>query len=176
MKKLLFVGPLVVATAAAALAQGTVNFQTRIPYYGINAPVTELCGTQLLTGTAFWAQLYWGPTLESLVAVGSPANFRTGPLAGYVGAGAVTMESTTPVYVQMRAWNAPNATFEAAVAARGGKIGWSNSIQLTPGLYDATKPPVNLIGLQGFDIYCPEPSTTALALLGAAALLLRRRS
>lgn len=176
MKKLLLVASLLVATVAA-LAQGSVNFLTKVTAAvpPINAPVHDVDGTTLLSGTSFWAQLYWGPTADSLAAVGSPVNFKTSILAGYVNAGAVTMESSTAVFVQMRAWNAPYATYEAALNV--GKWGFSNTISLTPGMNDPTKTPLDLTGLQGFNLtVIPEPSTIALALLGAAALLLRRRS
>jgi len=173
MKKLLLVASLVVATAVA-LGQGYLNFQTKVTAAGIDAPVKDVDGTTLLAGTDFKAQLYWGMTADSLAPVGAPVDFKTSILKGYVSAGVVTFPKPqgTAVFVQMRAWNAPNATYEAAMGAAGGKWGFSNTISVT--LAESPTPPPDLVGLQGFQLI-PEPSTIALALLGAAALLLRRR-
>lgn len=175
MKKLLLVATLVVATAAA-LAQGTVNFQTKVTADNIAATVFDVDTTTKLVGDAFKAQLYWGTSADSLAAVGTPAGFKTGLLAGYVSAGEVALPVAggTTVFIQMRAWNAPNASYEAAMGAPGGKWGESNVISVKLGTPPLETAP-NLIGLQGFSLI-PEPSTIALALLGAAALLLRRRS
>lgn len=61
------------------------------------------------------------------------------------------------------------ATWESALSK-----GESNVISVTPAMAPATPP--DLVGLQGFNIIVvPEPSTIALGVLGAAALLLRRR-
>jgi hypothetical protein len=172
MKKLLLVASLVVATAAA-LAQGTVNFSTK------NADVTALVIDKdgFKVGTAFKAQLYAGLTADSLAAVGTPVAFKTGLLLGYVNAGelALPWAGGTTVFIQMRAWNDPYTSYEAAKAGPLGQYGDSK----TPISLKLATPPLetapNLIGLQGFQLI-PEPSTIALALLGAAALLLRRRS
>jgi len=174
MKKLLLVATLVVATAAA-LAQGTVNFQTKVTPDPV-APVTDVDRATLL-GTDYLAQLYWSATADgSFAAVGTPAPFKTSLLKGYVNAGQVDfpVAGGTTVFIQMRAWNAPNASYEAAMTAPGGKWGESNVISVKLGTPPLEQPP-NLVGLQGFSLI-PEPSTIALALLGAAALLLRRRS
>jgi len=169
MKKLMFMASLALATATA-LAQGTVNFQTKIS--GFSSPVYDVDGVTLLSGTNFKAQLYAGLTADSLAAVGSPAPFKTSILKGYVGAGTVVLPwpGGTTVFIQMRAWNAPHETYEAAMAAPGGKWGCSNTISVM--LTESPRPPADLIGLRGFGLI-PEPSTTGLALLGGAAVLLR---
>ena len=101
------------------------------------------------------------------------ATFKTGLLAGYVSAGTQVLPwpGGTTVYIQMRLWNAPNATYEAAMAAPGGK--WANSNTISVKLTEPPAAPADLVGLQGICPCVPEPSTTALALLGGAALLLR---
>jgi len=174
MKKLLLVAPLLVATAVA-LGQGTVLFSTRNTAAGILAPVYDTDTTTLLVGTDFKAQLYAGLTEASLAPVGAVADFKTGLLAGYVSAGTqiLSWAGGTTVYVQMRAWNAPFASYDAAKAGTGGKWGESNTIQVK--LTEPPAAPADLVGLQSFHLI-PEPSTIALCLLGAAALLLRRRS
>jgi hypothetical protein len=79
----------------------------------------------------------------------------------------------TAVDVRLRGWmtTGPGAgtTWEAA-ASRGE----SSVFSVTPTMAPATPP--DLVGLTSFDIIIvPEPSTIALGVLGAAALLLRRR-
>jgi hypothetical protein len=81
--------------------------------------------------------------------------------------------------VQLRAWEASGgSTYEAALAA-GVRTGTGNVFSVGPlgGNDPGGGPPFtdpNLTGFQSFALV-PEPSTIALGLLGAAALLLRRR-
>jgi len=70
------------------------------------------------------------------------------------------------VFIQMRVRKFPYLDIEP-----DGKWVFSNTISVK--LTEAPTPPADLVGLQGFDVCIPEPSTTALVLLGAAALLLR---
>jgi hypothetical protein len=77
------------------------------------------------------------------------------------------------VNVRVRAWMTTGpggaATWEAA-----GSRGESTVFSVTPTVAPATPP--DLVGLTSFNIsIVPEPSTIALGVLGAAALLLRRR-
>lgn len=137
----------------------------------------------------------------SLVAVGSPVNIRNNANAGYVqesgtavqGVGgpaigavnnvvSVTTTAGGPATVQLRAWLASyGLTYGNGWAANHNLPGAGGSALLNlastggggspPGL------PVPLTGLTGFRLNpIPEPSTILLGLIGAAALLLRRRS
>jgi len=153
---------------------GTVNFQTKVAGE-VCAPVFDVDGITPLAGCGFKAQLYAGLMADSLAPVGSPVCFKTGLLAGYVNAGEVTLPwpGGTTVFIQMRCWTAPSETYEAAMAAPGGKWGESNVISVKLGTPPLETAP-NLVGLRGL-ISIPEPSTAALALLGAAALLHGRR-
>jgi hypothetical protein len=174
------------AVTTAAFAQGTVNFDNTVGPAGINAPVNNSDGTTRL-GTGFWAQLYAGPAgtaAGSLVAVGSPVQFQVNattqaPL-GSVNGGAVTIPGVAGgvvAAIQMRAWNGTTgATYEAAVASGLGNIGSSTVLSITLGSPPGT--PADLTGLTSFNLspLVPEPATYALGLLGAAALLLRRRN
>lgn len=77
------------------------------------------------------------------------------------------------VNVQVKAWMTTGpgagATWEAAASK-----GASSVFSVTPAVSPATPP--DLVGLTPFNItIVPEPSTIALGVLGAAALLLRRR-
>jgi hypothetical protein len=79
----------------------------------------------------------------------------------------------------MRAWEGSAGSTYASVLAAGGKTGKSNIINVGPlGGPDPSGGPDFLdpfmTGMTAFSLV-PEPSTIALGLLGAAALLLRRR-
>lgn len=157
-----------------AFGQGQINFGNRVTVAGIDAKVFQANGTTALDGAAYKAQLYVGATADSLVAVGSALDFRTGNAAGYITSTAITIPGVTgTVFAQMRAWEtAKGATYEAA-AATGAGFGFSNTIQV-----DLTLPPAapaDMVGLQSFALVIPEPSTVALVLLGLGALALRRR-
>jgi len=169
--------------ALPAFGQGTLTFlNTAAAIGGTGAPVTDGVGGARLSGATFQAQLYAELTPGNLSAIGSPVAFRTGGAAGFVTSTQVAvpgMAVNSSVNVQMRAWEASGgATYEAALAS-GAKTGFSNTISVGPlGGVPAVGPPVtdpNLIGLNGFAVVVPEPSTIALGLLGAAALLIRRR-
>jgi hypothetical protein len=173
MKKLI-VAAAIGLTAVGALAQGQFNFGNRVTLSGIDAKVFKPDGTTPLAGTEFWAQAYVGTDKGSLAPVDVPVNFRTGNFVGYVSTKTVTttFAGGTAVWVEMRAWEAAGGnSYEAAVAA-GKLFGKSEPVQLTVAVAPATPP--DMVGLKSFALV-PEPSTMALGLLGAAALLLRRR-
>jgi hypothetical protein len=180
MKKLLLVGSLLLS-GLMAFGQGTVLFNNRVSGV-LDAPVFvgDLAGAKA-DGATYWGQLYAGPDAGSLAAVGAPVAFRTGAGAGYISGGTVTIASVAPganAVIELRAWDGTKgATYEAASAAGGGfYVGKSAQITIATG-GSGTPPslPANLVGLQSFAIAVPEPSTIALGLLGAAALLIRRR-
>lgn len=175
MKKLALFAALVVGVTA--WAQGNVNLGNRVGPANIDAPVTDADGTKLL-GPAFVAQLYAGTTQDSLSPVGSAIQFRsTTAGAGYFPNTSVSIPANLIAdgksWVKVGAWEAAGgASIEAAQAA-GKKWGWSEVLQITP-----TQPPAapaDLVGLKAWQLI-PEPSIMALGLLGATALLIRRRS
>jgi hypothetical protein len=194
MKKLLLLAVLLVA-GYGALAQGTVNFSNGAA--GVNAPVRDVLGGPLLAGSGFTAGLYAGPsgTIWSSLTLAAPTSaFATGASAGYFFGGshvvAGVAEGGQAAY-QVRVWSSNFATWDLAWAAyqagdASAKVGVSSStawtgtglptvVGTTPNLGGLSAPP-NLLGLQSFQLYAvPEPSAIALGLLGAAALLLRRR-
>lgn len=173
MKKLI-VAAAVGLLAVGALAQGQFNFGNRVTIAGIDAKVFKPDGVTPLAGADYWAQAYVGTSLDSLAPVGTPLNFRTGAAAGYITSTIVTtpFPGGTQVFVEMRAWEAGVNSYEAAVS--GGKLfGKSDPIQLT--VAEAPNTPPDMVGLKSFSLV-PEPSIMALGLLGAAALMLRRRS
>jgi len=150
-------------------------------------------GGALLAGAGFTAQLWGFPTpnattiqpVTSLVpATGySTAGFRTGNAAGLwvtstdaaiiPGAGEGTLAT-----LQVRAWDNQNGTITTwAAALTAGVNSGASALFNSPALGGISAPP-NLVGLQSFSLtgaITPEPSTFALAGLGAVALLIFRR-
>ena len=166
------------ATCAAlspAVAQtgGTINFNNHVSASSIDAPVLDVDGTTRLQGTAFLAQVYAGPDVNSLVAVGSPTSFRTGTAAGYVVAQTLTIGNVAAganAQVQVRAWAAANGTTFNQALATGGKTGASGIIQVpTGGIGSPPRLPADLIGLQNFRLSLGGLPTVTIAATDASA-------
>jgi hypothetical protein len=174
MKKLLLTAA-VMMVAVAVHGQGQVNFSNRGT--GVDAPIFNVDGTTRLSGATFQAQLYGGPqgtAAASLTAAGAATGFQTGTLAGYFFGG--TARSITGVAggsvatLQVRVWDSTTgATWETATTRSSINDG---IVSITLGTPPNTPP--NLTGLASFSLV-PEPSTIALGIFGAAALLLARR-
>jgi len=196
MLKRILVTVALIGVTAASFGQGTVIFDNRNITTG-QAPVTDVGVTNRVSGATVKAQLFSaagvGVASNSLSAAGVPVPFRTGINAGFVETRdtianpfdppnmvnqvvAVTPTANGPATVQMRAWDAAFPTYDAAIAGLG-RYGWSNIIPIpTTGGGNPALPPSELAGLQGFGlVVVPEPSTFALAALGLAAFLFRRR-
>lgn len=166
MKNILALAACVCALAVSAYGQGTLNFNNRVTSAGLDSPVFDVGGAAKLAEG--FAQLVVNGT-----PVGDATAMRTGSAAGYFSGGTANIASVAPgatASIQVRAWKG-GATFETATAT-----GISEAINVTLG--GAGSPPslpANLVGLKSFSLV-PEPSTIALGLIGAAALMLRRRS
>jgi hypothetical protein len=157
----------------SALAQGTLNFDNRVPGL-VDAPIVLIDGVTRVAGDQWRAQLWFGPsrTVHLMQPLFPSTIFGTGESAGYV---LPVPELPVPgfaggehVYVQFRVWDSfTGATWQTA-SIRG-----LSPVLLVGPLGDAAAdpsiPPANLVGLQGFSI--PEPSTVALAVFGAFVLL-----
>jgi len=181
MKKLILTAALV-ASCAAAFAQGTLTFANAGP--GCVFKITDSDGTTALSGSGFMADLYWdvGTVTDStlLTALNAPAAFNTGAQAGYFTGGQRTIATEpggTVITVQVRAWNTAGGSFATWASAQsgGGSIGSSILTQVTLGTPPGTPP--YMTGLNGhtFSLTVPEPSTFALAGLGLAGMLVFRR-
>jgi len=179
MKKLVIAAVALMVSIAATYAQGQINFATKV---GTGA--TAANAKALLTGgaaattppAAAALQLDNGAGAFTLIP-GSLTSFRSGAAVGYVTPLVATIPghdigSTARVRVVGFLGGATQADYEAALAA--GNVGFSAAIT-TPQLGGGTIPPPNLEGLTGEFTIAPEPSTIAFGLLGAAALLIRRR-
>ena len=175
MKKLL-VTLAAVLVSVSSFAQGSLIFNNRTQTG--DAPVTRPDGTG--AGAGITAQLYLVGAGGVLTPLTPTTTFRTTSAAAaffvteinpFVITGILPGQSAT---VRMRAWETPAGSYEAAVLR-----GESNDVVIpqlggTPAGGGAPIPTPSLNGLQAFALV-PEPSTMALGILGAAALLFRRR-
>lgn len=151
----LLLASLSAAQAGSTDTNGTLDFSNYKPGR-LNAPVYDTDNVTRL-GANFMAQLYAGPTTNTLASVGSPVPFRNMPAettgSGYIIAGKVVLANvgqSAPAYVELRAWEASKgASYEAASAA-GGKTRRSSIVQVTTGGDDLSPPapPAVLVGLQ----------------------------
>jgi hypothetical protein len=181
MKKLLLLTALF-AASARLWGLGWLNFDTLVPWTGVDAPVFDTDGKTLLAGPSFVAQLYAGLNDTTLEPVGIPIAFETGPLAGYIRAKEMPLVgAVTGVYasVQMRAWRAADgASYEAAVATRG-HFGSSKIIRILVGCADCGVPipPDTLVGLNSFALSDgPQRARLGLAAVAENATSLRLRA
>lgn len=164
----------------AVYAQGTVNLANFVTG-SINAPIFQSDGTTKLIGPTYSAGLMAGATSTSLSFVGSPVVFLTGGGAGFIPATAETLTGIAPgatAFVQMVAWNSSLYPTFAAAEASGAVNVWGASqiLQVTTGGSGSPPSvPAPMTGLTSFSLTVPEPSTFALAGLGAAALMIFRR-
>lgn len=179
MKKLLIALAAVMITAAS-YGQGQVVFANKVGTT-VDAPVF-IEGTQNGPGPTYSAQLYLSAN-GALTALTPTATFRA---KGTTGAALTadrywTPNSTIDVAVQpgsdatfvVRAWLTSAGSFDAAKAANNG---WGQSDPFVVNVGGGTLPPANLTTLKTFNVHVvPEPSIIALGVLGASALLLRRR-
>jgi len=170
MKKLILAVAAVIVSVAA-YAQGQITFNNRVAGV-VDARVTFADGPNIGqgVGAGYTAQLFGGADAANLTALNPATTFRTSSAAtqGYVNGVVVDVPGIAPglkATVVMRVFDPTNV-----------QVGQSAAISITLG--GGTLPPANLEGLQPFTAtggIVPEPSTIALAALGVAALLLRRR-
>jgi len=196
MKKTLALVASITALSLSSFAQGTFNMIWYDAVHGLmaTAPSNPANHAGLLLGSDYSVQAYLGvvgagessllPLAASKVAFDLNGVTRAGATAAdgsgqfYALNGIVTGLPVGTAALQIRAWfnGGQFDTYEAALAA-----GMNNgkSPILTMNLKAATDPTVlslTDIGMQAFGVTAvPEPSTIALAGLGAAALLVFRR-
>ncbi|MGI8967229.1 MAG: PEP-CTERM sorting domain-containing protein [Limisphaerales bacterium] len=185
MKKLIMFA-VCVSLSLAAMAQGTLNFANGAP--GVNAPIRDgsLPGSPLADGANYVAQLFTAPlgttdtnlfTLVSTTAAGTPLG--TGATAGFFFGG----EKVVPTVAgglpgaafQVRAFKLSTGATYATATVRGQSIIFPLQLASPP----APAVPLTGLGQNGFTllstVVVPEPSTIALGVLGAGALLFRLR-
>jgi len=185
MKKLLIALAAVLVSAAtyAQTPVAQVFFANRVTAAGLDAPVTLASDPTKGPGGTWSAQLFLSD------AAGTSLTPITGATTAFnnagTGAAAIADRYFKGITVDLPSTIAPLAnqtfvvgayptaagTFDAAKAA--GTFGVSTPFTVTVG--GGTLPPANLTTLTAFTVAIPEPSVIALGVLGASALLLRRR-
>jgi hypothetical protein len=195
MKKLLLTLAVVTVTALTMYGQGRVSFNNTASGNGITVTTDTAFGIapgegargDLLPAT-YSIQLLWAPQgtyateasfLAAVVGSSTPIGFNAGPGFFVGGATPNPVGTSMPVAaytMQARAWfnNGQFATYDVALAG-GHNTGFSQFFNLTPTASPATAPITLGLLSFGVGVPVPEPSTFALAGLGAAALLLFRR-
>jgi hypothetical protein len=148
--------PATLAVASGLAQSGIITFGNRFYHNGAwrEAPVFDVDGITRLSTTNFVAQLYAGPTIAALRAVGQPEPFLGGGFAGFIQNRTVSVPTVGPgmlTVLQMRAWDyRKGASYEEA-RALGGKFGKSGIVELT--IPVAVPPPITyLVGLSGFSL------------------------
>jgi hypothetical protein len=190
----------VVALAASAFAQGTVNFANNA------SSLATASGTPIPANGGF-AQLLWAPSGSTATAYaqGNPADWfaantawqaltsaqggvdNIGPVAGRFTGNTATVPTATPgaaIEAIVASWTGNFAGLNEAFAGNA-SIGFSAPFSVTTG-NPTTVPPGTAASITGAGQFTgvnalpvggviPEPSTLALAGLGIAALLVMRR-
>lgn len=184
MKKLIATTLVCTAFGLAAYAQGTVNFQN--VGGGANAPVLLSDGVTK-AGAGYTAALLAGPTASSMTQIATTALLSTSP--GYFLGGVQTITGIAAggsAEFLIEIWN--SGTYSSFAQAQSANtpnaFAWSNggaALTTTTGNPTTTPAglPSSLTALGTTPIVLnsgvPEPSTLALAGLGAVALLMFRR-
>jgi len=180
MKNTLAVIAGVVLLGAAASSYGQTVATIAANNYG-SAAGSISTSTGALLGTDAWVQVLAAAAGGAPTAVGDPFHPAE---AGYFDNGILKLPGITggaSVSFQVEAWTGA-ASYAAAANDSKGSVSWTQ----TAGSYDTTiSPPPAPTGpdmqMPAFKLgsgtpIVPEPTTLALAALGAAALLIRRRS
>jgi|SRR6185369_2310365 hypothetical protein len=174
MKKLLILGGLLAMTSGA-FAQGTLVFANLAG--GVNAPITNSLGQRIVGPNNLLIDLYYSTTVGAATDTFIPGGFNVpfstttaGGGGGYFLGGTRTINGASGTIVaQVRVWDSTKGgTFNIL-----GEWGASSPFSLTLTVPPAS--PAAMTGLSSFGTIIPEPSTFALAGLGAALLIFRRR-
>ena len=176
MKKLIVTLAAVLASVST-FAQGTIKFNNRLTGQ-VDAPVGFYSGAGLGSVPGAMAQLYLIPASGPAVALTPATTFRTTSAAAMFYVNEPTSGVIVPgvpagstANIQLRAWIGGDS-YETSMYR-----GESNIIPVSLGGVPAVGAPIPdavLTGLQGIGMI-PEPPTMAFGILGAAALLFRRR-
>lgn len=184
MKKLYITGLLVIASISA-FAQGTVNFNNNTLAAGAGLVYlgNPASGGTPLVGTNYVAQLYAGAagaTESSLTAVGAVGKFRvsTTTSPGTWSGGTRTLGiASGDAALQVRVWDVTKAPDYATAFAQANGLFTGKSSVFAYSIPAAGAPPDAFFmkNFSGVIVAVPEPSTILFGLLGASALLFRRR-
>ena len=183
MKKLL-VTLTAVLVSVSSFGQGSVFFNNRTSTG--DAPVSRPDGTGAGAGVTAQLFLVSGTAGSETFTPLTPATtFRDTSAAARFFVNAVdvivpTIPAGSPATFRVRAyetaagtWDAANAPGSAFLRGESGDVTVAQLGGITP--TGGIVPTPDLAGLTAFTLVVPEPSTIALGILGAAALLYRRR-
>jgi len=190
MKKLI-----VVACAAlvsfSAFGQGSISFQNVGPGLSTQGQIRDVLGALIGAGSVYTAELLAGTSAANVSSFTPMITTTSWAGNGWFGVGGAEKvlagfaAGSTPFFV-VRVWDNAGGTIAsyAAAQAAGKAFGASAAPWQLPastgglgnpnGVPTPTVGPA-LIGMTGFQLVVPEPSTLALLAVGAAALLFRRR-
>lgn len=147
MKHTLLTATVATLTTLSGFAQGVFINSNRLTTAGVDAPFYQLDGVTALD-SAYVAQLWGGPTIDTIAPVSGVSPFRDGAGAGYWNA--PVLERTEGVAVpgvapgevaclQVAFWDASYATFEEAQS--GGPGAWG-----TTGIFSGIAGTPSLVG------------------------------
>jgi hypothetical protein len=190
MKKLITMTLASVLVASAAYGQGQVSFKNYFGNVNTDPAVFASGGTTKLQGAQYLVGLYAGPTSGSEAQIATTPFLTAAAAAGFFQAGTVsipTVAGGATAFLTINVWDTTlngtttGATWAQALAYHAANPGIANiegqstEFSLVPGA--PPNPPTFLVpGLTSFSMNAvPEPSTFALAGLGAAALMIFRR-
>ena len=164
----------------SALGQGTILFNNRVVLPGgVDAPVSRCDGSGAGAGATAQLFLVSGSGASTAYMPLEPATtFRTfSPITEYYVVQPPNLvvvpgiRPGEPATVVLRAWE--GSSYETA-SVRGQSL--PITISLGPSIPIGPIPDTLLIGLQGFSMCIPEPSTLAVLALGLGVLFSRRSS
>lgn len=158
--------------ANCSWAQGTINFNNRVPEAGVFAPIFVLQPAFSPPGSDYLAALYLvSPDGSETIIPDSITTFYDG---------AQNLEASS--YIIPRIVEVPNAPPGSSVTVKmrvwrvGGSHGGESYVLSIPSLGGNGAPPANLpASFTGFMFTIPEPSTYVLGAFGAAILFIFRR-
>ena len=167
-----------------AIAQGTVNFDTRVPG-NFGAFSHGYGGIGILASSLHFAQLYKVQADGGLgLAVGVPVPFADGDDAGFITSGGIVEVPGVPpggtVRLNLVAWDSRlGGNYLEALFKFSGGVGESGPFPVKTG--GGSLPPGSLVGIRWVDISpvhpdVPEPGVCTVMLLGGVVLGIRVRS
>jgi hypothetical protein len=146
--------PAALSVATNIVGGALIDFRNRFTMITSNeAPVFDIDGQTRLSGEQYVAQLYAGPTLETIRPAGEPTPFRTGLSAGFFVRQLVTLANVAPgeiAFAQVRAWEASRGASYEEARATGGKFGRSEILEVRT--MPPLLPPASLDALQSFSL------------------------
>ena len=174
MKKLLVIVCVLCAAAVSTFAQGVINFN--------NSTTSKILledGTAAPVGSLTVGLFYnLDANATDISTFSLAATTGINKLPGIFSAGKIEIPGSKAgdiVAITVKAWSASFADY-ATAKEKGGLFGtWDQILKVSLGGGNLPTPSLAASGFTGF-VVTPEPSTIALGILGAVALLLRRRN